>query len=288
MKRISFFAVVLGLCSLVTRAAEPGAAARGTFDFTGGGHTMKVWYFRPAGLPTDAPVVFVFHGVGRDADVYLDDWVEHAQAKRFLLVVPEFSKAEFPGDAAYNSGNLFDKAGKPLPREQWSYSLVEPIFDALTPQLGHRRKDYMIYGHSAGAQFVHRFVYFVPEARYTRAVTANAGWYTLPTFAEAFPYGLKHSPAEATALRAAFARPLVVLLGEADIDPQSSALRHTPEADAQGLFRFARGKFFYARAQAEAAALKVPFRWALATAPGIAHSNKGMAPFAVRQLFPEQ
>jgi hypothetical protein len=89
-------------------------------------------------------------------------------------------------------------------------------------------------------------------------------------------------------LRAAFARPLVVLLGEADIDPQSSALRHTPEADAQGLFRFARGNYFYARAQTEAAALKVPFCWTLATAPGIAHSNKGMAPFAVRQLFPKQ
>jgi Flp pilus assembly protein TadD len=91
---------------------------------------------------------------------------------------------------------------------------------------------------------------------------------------------------EVAALRAAWARPLVVLLGEADIDPKSSALRHTPEADAQGLFRFARGQYFYAQARAAAATMHAPFNWTLATAPGIAHSNKGMAPFALRQLFP--
>ena len=287
MKRlILFVSFALGLWSLVAQGAER-AAERSTFDFESGGHRLKVWYFRPAGLATDAPVLLVFHGVGRNADEYLDDWVEHAERKKFLLIVPEFSKERFPGDAAYNSGNMFDKAGKPLPRAQWSYSLVEPLFDALTPQLGHRRKDYMIYGHSAGAQFVHRFVYFVPAARYTRAVSANAGWYTLPTLNDAFPYGLKGSAADGNALRAALARPLTVLLGEADIDPNSSALRHTPEADAQGLFRFARGQFFFARARAEATALKAPFNWNLATAPGIAHSNKGMAPFAVRQLFPD-
>lgn len=287
MKRLCLFLLLgLGWCLLSARAADR-AAERGTFDFEHGGQQLKVWYFRPAGLATDAPVLFVFHGVGRNADEYLDDWVEHAERKKFLLIVPEFSKERFPGDAAYNSGNMFDKAGQPRPRAQWTYSLIEPLFDALTPRLGHVRKDYMIYGHSAGAQFVHRFVFFVPEARYTRAVSANAGWYTLPTLNDAFPYGLKGSAADERALRSALARPLTVLLGEADIDPNSSALRHTPEADAQGLFRFARGKFFFARAQAEAAALKAPCHWNLATAPGIAHSNKGMAPFAVRQLFPE-
>lgn len=287
MQRTLILLLSLAFGSLTLSAAEPAAAGRGTFDFKRGADVLKVWYFRPAALAPDAPVLFVFHGVGRNADEYLDDWVEHAERKRFLLVVPEFSKAGFPGDAAYNSGNMFDPAGRPLPREQWSYTLVEPIFDALTARLGHRRKDYMIYGHSAGAQFVHRFVYFVPEARYTRAVAANAGWYTLPTLKEAFPYGLKGTMADEAAQRAAFARPLTVLLGEADTDPASSALRHTRESDAQGLFRFARGQFFYAHARAGAAAIDTPFRWTLATAPGIAHSNKGMAPFAVRLLFPE-
>lgn len=257
------------------------------FVFENGGHKLTVWYHRPAGLPADAPVLFVIHGVGRNGEEYLGDWMELANRKKFLLVAPEFSKTEFPGEEAFNSGNLFDAAGQLRPRELWSYSMIEPLFDAVRQRLGSRRNDYLIYGHSAGAQFVQRFLYFVPQARITRAIAANAGWYMLPELATEFPYGLKGTAGDEAALRTAFARPVVVLLGEADIDPNHSSLRHTPETDAQGPHRFARGQYFFARAKAVADSMKTPFNWTLATAPGIAHSNKGMAPFAARQLFPE-
>lgn len=279
------FALGLGLANLL---AQPGPTGdRGNFGFASGGHQLTVWYYRPAAAPADAPVLFVIHGVGRNAEEYLNDWIEHADRENFLLVVPEFSKAEFPGEEAFNSGNLFDAAGQPVPRAQWSYSMIEPMFDAVRQRLGSTRNDYLIYGHSAGSQFVQRFLYFVPEARVTRVIAANAGWYMLPDLAVDFPYGLKGTPADAVALGTALARPVVVLLGEADTDPNHTALRHTPGADAQGLYRFARGQYFFAKARSAAETMKTPFNWTLATAPGIAHSNKDMAPFATRQLFPE-
>ena len=278
--------VLLGLAAITLAAAQP-PPAHGSFPFTSGGHKLTVWYHRPAAATAEAPVVFVIHGVGRNAEEYLNDWVALAEEKKFLLVVPEFSKAEFPGEEAFNSGNLFDATGRLRPPEQWSFSMIEPMFDAVRIRLGSTRNDYLLYGHSAGAQFVQRFLYFVPEARVSRVIAANAGWYMLPSFDADFPYGLKGTPADPTALRTAFARPVVVLLGEADTDPNHAALRHSPEADAQGLYRFARGQYFFACARTEAEAVKTAFNWTLATAPGIAHSNKGMAPFAVRQLFPE-
>lgn len=288
--RMKFTRSLLALLSALLGGSivqASGTATRGKFPFTTGGHAVTVWYYQPAAATADAPVLFVIHGVGRNAEEYLNDWVEFADRKKFLLVVPEFSKAEFPGEEAFNSGNLLDAAGAPLPRAQWSFSVIEPVFDAVRARLGNRRGDYQLYGHSAGAQFVQRFLYFVPDARVTRAVAANAGWYMLPDLATGFPYGLRGTPANEPALHVAFARPMVVLLGEADTDAGHPSLRHSPEADAQGLNRFARGQHFFARAQAAAAAMKTPFHWTLATAPGIAHSNKGMAPFAVRLLFPD-
>ncbi|MBI2813654.1 MAG: alpha/beta hydrolase [Opitutae bacterium] len=276
--------VFAGLLASLAAAEGP---AHANFAFESGGHRLTVWYHRPAAAPADAPVLFVIHGVGRNAEEYLADWIELAEQKKFLLVAPEFSKAEFPGEEAFNSGNLFDAAGRALPRAQWSYSMIEPMFDTVRARLGSARNDYLIYGHSAGAQFVQRFLYFVPQARVTRACAANAGWYMLPELSRDYPYGLKGTPADAAALRTAFARPVVILLGEADTDPNHAALRHTPEADAQGLCRFARGQYFFARAKTAADAMQAPFHWTLATAPGIAHSNKGMAPFAARQLFSE-
>jgi hypothetical protein len=109
----------------------------------------------------------------------------------------------------------------------------------------------------------------------------------LPELATEFPYGLKGTSVDAAALRTAFARPVVVLLGEADTDPHHPSLRHTPGADAQGLHRFARGQFFFARARSAAGSMITPFNWTLVTVPGIAHSNKAMAPFTLPHLFPD-
>ncbi len=278
--------LALGLVGLSLTALGTESATRGSFLFSSGGHKLTVWHYRPAGAAADAPVLFVIHGVGRNAEEYLNDWVALAEQKKIWLVVPEFSKTEFPGEEAFNSGNLFDANGLPVPRAQWAYSMIEPIFDAVRERLGSQRKNYLIYGHSAGAQFVQRFLYFVPEARVTRLIAANAGWYMLPELTTAFPYGLKGTVLNEAALRTAFARPLVVLLGEADIDSQHKSLRHTPEADAQGLYRFARGHYFFAHAKAAAAALNTPFNWTLATVPNVEHSNQGMAPSAMQHLLP--
>lgn len=260
-------------------------AAHDSFAFTGGGHHLTVWYHRPAEAQADAPVLVVIHGVGRNAEEYLQDWIDQADALKFALIVPEFSKTEFPGEESFNSGNLFDADGHLRPREQWSYSMIEPIFDAARAHLGSTRNDYAIYGHSAGAQFVQRFLYFVPASRATRAVAANAGWYMLPDIDRAFPYGLRGTPADAATLRRVFAFPLIVLLGEADTDSNHQSLRRTPEADEQGLYRFARGQFFFRFAQQAAAARDADFRWKLSTVPGVAHQNKAMAPAAARLLF---
>lgn len=288
----SFCAVLLGgqisACAAVSGSASPNTStpAHLSFDHVQAGRHVTVWYFAPPEATPTTPVVFVLTGIQRNGEDYLADWMPLAREHRFVVVVPEFSVKEFPGEEGYIYGNTVDPAGHTLPREQWAFSAIEPIFDTVRARTGNTSAGYALFGHSAGAQFAHRFLYFVPTARVTRAVTANAGWYTLPDLATAFPYGLKNTSVTADDLRAALARPLVVLLGTADTDPQAKALRRTPEANAQGPYRLARGKFFFARAEAAAAAFKTPFGWSLATAPGIGHSDSGMAPFAVRWLLP--
>lgn len=262
------------------------AEAHLSFVFTQAGRHVTVWYFVPPDATPQTPVVVVMHGVGRNGEDYLGDWTPLAREKKFLLVVPEFSKKEFPDVEGYNYGNTVDAAGHPLPREQWSFSMIEPIFDAIRVRTGNRVDRYRLFGHSAGAQFVQRFIYFVPTARLECVVSANAGWYMLPDLATAFPYGLKNTPVTEADLRHALALPVTVLLGTADTDAEARSLRRTPEAEAQGPFRLARGKFFVARGEEAARSLKVSFGWRLAYAPDIAHSDKDMAPFAVRDFFP--
>jgi poly(3-hydroxybutyrate) depolymerase len=278
---VPLFGFMLGAVSAAAAEAPPA-----TFAFTQAGHHVTVRYFVPPEATPQTPVVFVMHGVGRKAETYFTDWLPYAKARQFLLVVPEFSKAEFPGEEGYIYGNTVDTAGRPLPREQWSFNMIEPIFDAVRGHTGNQTQRYRIYGHSAGSQFVQRFIYLGPGARVERAVSANAGWYMLPDLTKAFPYGLKNTPVTEADLRHALALPLTVLLGTADTDPQARDLRLEPEAEEQGPFRLARGKYFQARSEEAARARQTSFGWRLAFAPGVAHSDKDMAPFAVRELFP--
>ncbi|HWA97814.1 MAG TPA: CapA family protein [Pirellulales bacterium] len=266
-------------------AADKLPAGAGRFEVAHAGKTIPVWYYLPESAKAGAPVLVVMHGVNRDADRYRDEWLPHAKKYGLLLLAPEFSKASFPDEEHYNQGNTLDAQQRPLPREQWSFSFIEPVFDRAKTAFGNRSANYYLYGHSAGAQFVHRFLYFVPNARVSRAVAANAGWWTLPDPEIDFPYGLRGSAVDQAALKAMLRRPLTVLLGTEDTDPNDKNLRRTPQALAQGAHRYARGQFFFEAGKKRAARLGVPLGWQLATVPGVAHSNKGMAEFAVRHLF---
>ncbi len=269
-------------------AGSPPAVLRsgaGKLNFAQGQKTLPVWYYLPKSATPDAPILFVMHGVGRNAERYRDDWQPLAQKYKFILLVPEFSVAAFPGADAYAYGGTVDAKGQPRPREEWAFSYLEPIFQAIKAGTGNRSERFHLYGHSAGAQFVHRYLYFMPDAPVAAVVAANAGWYTLPDLKKGFPYGLRDSVVDRAALKAMLQRPLVVLLGTADTDPNHPELRRSTQAMAQGPHRLARGQFFYAAGQKQAEALGVPFGWKLATAPGIAHHDSGMAAFAAERLF---
>ena len=277
------------LCILFLHNLLPASFANSShssFVYTQAGKEVKVWYFEPQNCTAQTPVVIVMHGVGRNGEDYLKDWIPYAEKKKFILIVPEFSKNQFPSDAGYNYGNTVDKKGNPLPENQWSFYMIEPIFDAALKITRNQSSSYSLFGHSAGAQFVQRFIYFVPHARLNRVIAANAGWYMLPNLSQAFPYGLKNTKVSESDLKHSLGLDVTVLLGTEDTDPNHAALRHTPEADAQGLVRLDRGKYFYASAKASAAKLSTSLNWKLAFAPGIAHSDSGMASFAAELLFP--
>lgn len=134
--------------------------------------------------------------------------------------------------------------------------------------------EFDLWGHSAGAQFVHRYLLFEPTAPVRTAIAANAGWYTLPDLEQPFPYGLRHPALHVTPADVAawVARPLVLMRGCADVE-RDEHLRMTPQADAQGPHRFARAAAMYRAGHAAATGC----RWDLIDVPFAAHDFTAMA-----------
>ncbi len=253
-----------------------------TFDFEDwAGPAVPVNMYVPDDATTKTPIVIVMHGASRDLPRYYGDWRKEGEKHGFIVVVPWFSKEAFPGSDNYNLGAVFDTdTGETRPREQWTFAAIEPLFDAVVERVGGEQAQYSLFGHSAGSQFVHRFLYYVPEARVRRAIAANAGWYTMPDFGIDWPYGLDASGVAPEVLESYFGRDLVVLIGDADVIREDEDLRKTPEAELQGPHRFARGHTFFRVATARAADLGVEFNWRLQEVAGAGHSNAAMTPDA--------
>ena len=66
--------------------------------------------------------------------------------------------------------------------------------DFIKQNLNNTTPKYQIFGHSAGGQFVHRYVMYKPNARYDKIIASASGWYTETDLNISFPYGFMESP----------------------------------------------------------------------------------------------
>lgn len=261
---------------------RPKTLERGLSHFTFSGWEgpeLPVFVYVPwKGSPAHAPIVIMMHGASRGAARYLADWDGVAEKHGLIVVAPLFARTDFPDSWSYNSGGVFDGSVSTRRDEsQWAFSAIEPLFDYVVTAVRGQQSGYTLYGHSAGSQFAHRYLYFKPEARVRRFLLANAGWYTAPDQAVAFPYGLRDSGVSQSQLVQVLSKDVVILLGDRDDDPAHPSLRRTPEAMAQGPHRYARGLHFFRTARSVAATLKTPFGWRLQPVAGVGHDNAGMA-----------
>jgi poly(3-hydroxybutyrate) depolymerase len=282
------FFLIIGVAP--TRAADSAAIANGAGHFVfsiregAAERSIKIWTYRPKALTADNLVLFVMHGVGREGERYRNEWQAYAERAQALLLVPEFSKANFPGRRNYSApqpADAVDNDGA----TPFAFAAIGQIFDSVIKSNKLTASAYRLYGHSAGAQFVHRFVMSVSDARAKVAVAANAGWYMMPELETTFPYGLKGSGVDAESLQRALGRKLIVLLGEKDTDPNHPQLNRSAQAMRQGANRLERGQTFFHSAERQAEKLKVAFSWELRKVANAAHSNAAMARAAAPLLL---
>lgn len=245
---------------------------------------INLHFYIPEGDIKSMPIVFIFPGTGRNANDYLAAWMNKFKDKQAIAIALEFPQ-DYYSTSEYIEGNMF-KNNKPLPEEQWSYSVIEAIFSYVKEETGNQASKYSMFGHSAGAQFVHRFVTFKQNTHLDKAIAANSGWYTVPNTQIEYPYGLKNSGySDNTPLTHLFSSSLIVALGDQDTDPNDSSLRHTPEADAQGLYRFARGEHYYSECERISKANNMLFSWKKIVVKGVAHDFVAMMTQTVDYLF---
>ena len=247
---------------------------------------FNIHYYIPSTVnQTTAPILFIFPGTDRNADDYLETWITLADQKGVMVFAFEFSVNYYPMSTNYQTGFILDENGNLNNEDVWTFSVIEPVFDFIKTNLVNNTNSYNMFGHSAGGQFVHRFVQFKPNSRLNYAVSANAGWYTVPDTSVDFPYGLKNTGISNEDLQNSYLKNLEIHLGQNDNNPNDPALRKTPEANIQGLHRLSRGRYFVNQSDSISQSLNFPSSWVKKELENVGHEQQKMAVFAAQEMY---
>jgi len=252
----------------------------GFFVFSDSTHpfrrTIRVFYSCPRSDLRDAPLIIAMHGVDRAAAEFRDTMATPSSRNGQIVLVPEFDAHQFPDSYAYNFGGvrLPPPTNAVLSREHWSFGLIDRLFAFVVYSIGSSRTSFGLFGNSAGAQFVLRYLALTEATAVDVAVAANCGAYMLPDLAEEYPIGMGGLGLDQTHLRRYLERRLVVLLGSADNDPDAPHLPRSDAAMAQGPHRLARGQWHFRHCSALAGSRGVDFGWQLEIAHGAGHVSQ--------------
>jgi hypothetical protein len=231
--------------------------------------SIRVFYFRPQTPTGDPPIVIAMHGFDRAAHDFRNVWLGSAKRLGLFVLVPEFDLEAFPDAHSYDYGNARRPPpdNLPNPRDLWNFGIIDRLFAAAKVATRSDRPRFAMFGNSAGAQYVFRYLALTDAPLVGMAIAANSGWYMLPDFSFDYPVGMGGLDINECSRQRYLQRNIVVLLGDADTNTEAPDLPRNEEAMAQGPHRFARGLWHFAQCRTVAERLAITFGWRLETVP---------------------
>lgn len=143
---------------------------------------IRVFFACPPTDVRDAPIIIAMHGVDRAAAEFPDSMATQSARNGQIVLVPEFDTDQFPDVHAYNFGGvrLPPPSNTVLPREQWNFGILDRLFEHVRNAIGSSRSSFSLFGNSAGAQYLLRYLALTEAPGVDAAVAANCGAYMLP------------------------------------------------------------------------------------------------------------
>ena len=244
---------------------------------------LDIFYHLPETVDENTKILFIIHGNSRNADDYLKVWRKLTEGENVALFAPQFTRNSF---ISFNTLQMSTSNGViRSDKNLYLNNSIDTLFEFIKSKFNLKANSYDIYGHSAGAQFVHRYLLMSEDPKVNIAVAANAGWYTFLNGAN-FPYGVKNPPIvlSDSNVKNFLGINLHILIGSNDIDVNSS-LNKSDGAQKQGLNRLQRAKNFFDYTSLIVEQNDLTFNWKYQLVAGAPHSNKVMSRAAVRIFF---
>ena len=243
---------------------------------------VEIYYITPDVINENTKVLFVIHGNSRNAEEYLSAWIPYVLNKNVIVAAPQFSKIDFRYffllEMAESSGKVNNN------KNDYINNSISLFFNYIKSKFSLSTKAYSMFGHSAGAQFTHRYMLLSMDTRISNSVIANAGWYTFLTNDE-FPYGIKNSPISISneQIKWFMSNKVNLLIGSDDVGFQS--VNSSKGANMQGITRVDRAANYFDSLIMNAENRDYALRWNYRVLESVDHDFKKVTPFAAQILL---
>jgi pimeloyl-ACP methyl ester carboxylesterase len=243
---------------------------------------VEMFYITPKKIDKDTQLLFVIHGNRRNAEDYISAWIPYVSNKNIIVVAPQFDKNNFRYffllESATSSGAINNNP------DDYINKSISSFFDFFQSKFSLSTNKYKMFGHSAGAQFTHRYMLLSNDKRISNAVIANAGWYTFLN-GNNFPYGIKNTPIDISSehIRWFMSNKSSLLIGGNDINLKS--VNSSEGAQKQGISRFDRASSFFESLVDISDNNNIPFRWGYKVVDNAGHNYLKMTPVAAKILL---
>ena len=238
---------------------------------------IKVYYSFPVEIKKDMQIIFVMHGSGRDASAMIKRFSYLSEMENIAVIVPEFKKNLY-NTSEYNRLNIL-KSGVITPYDDWVFNQIDDIFEYFIQRFELDNKKYILYGHSAGAQFTVRTLMFSQSEYLDYAIAANAGTYTFFDESAKYPYGIKNMLGYKEVLFNNLGKKLYILIGNEDTDENHPDLEQS--FNAQGKHRYERAINFFNSSRKYSQENNIKFNWEILVMDGVSHNSKQTIPFVL-------
>ena len=243
---------------------------------------VEIFYITPEKINKDTKVIFVIHGNSRNAEDYLSAWIPHVINKNVIVAAPQFRKIDFRYffllEMAESSGKVNSN------NNEYINNSISLFFNYLKSKFSLSTETYRMFGHSAGAQFTHRYMLLSIDNRISNTVIANAGWYTFITDDE-FPYGINNSPINISneQIKWFMSQKVNLLIGSDDIGFRS--VNSSKGANLQGSTRVDRAANYFDSLIMSAENRGYALRWNYRVLDRVDHDYIKVTPYAAQILL---
>ena len=243
---------------------------------------VEMFYITPKKIDKDTQFLFVIHGNSRNAEDYISAWIPYVSNKNIIVVAPQFDKNNFRYffllESATSSGAINNNP------DDYINKSISSFFDFFQSKFSLSTNKYKMFGHSAGAQFTHRYMLLSNDKRISNAVIANAGWYTFLN-GNNFPYGIKNTPIDISSehIRWFMFNKSSLLIGGNDVNLKS--VNSSVGAQKQGITRVDRASSFFESLVDISDNSNIPFRWGYKVVDNADHNYLKMTPVAAKILL---